>query len=250
MRRGILIGAGAAAGGLAFARLYRPWHLRWGATDTELAMTLPGDELVPAAEFDATRALTVAARPEDIWPWIVQMGYGRAGFYSYDLLDNVGRPSATELIPELQRPEQGDWVAMSGTVNDNTAFRVHSFETGRWMLWAKPGSTWLWSLRPIDERHTRLITRLKAAYRWTRPTIVTDLLLMELGDFPTMRRCLLGIRRRAEASAVAATAPSAAATEPGGAAIPREPRDRSGPRSPVPSAGRRPSSRSSRRPCS
>jgi hypothetical protein len=141
--------------------------------------------------------------------WIVQMGYGRAGFYSYDLLDNLGRPSASAILPDLRRQATGNWVAMSGTVDDNTAFRVHSFEPRRWLLWVKPGSTWSWSLHPIDESHTRLITWLKAAYRWTRPTIVTDLVLMELGDFPMMRRCLLGIRQRAEASAAAADAMAA-----------------------------------------
>ncbi len=75
-----------------------PWHLRWGATDDEVAMELPGDWLVPRAEFVATRAVTIEARPEAIWPWIVQIGYGRAGFYADDLLDNLGRPSADRIL--------------------------------------------------------------------------------------------------------------------------------------------------------
>ncbi len=181
--------------------LYRRWHLRWGATDDEISMPLPGDDLVTAPEFQATRAITIAAPPAAVWPWIVQMGYGRAGFYAYDLLDNLGRPSAASIVPELQAVNVGDWVPMSGTINDNTAFKVAGFEPERWMLWAKPASTWVWSLLPTADDGTRLVVRLKARYRWMRPTIVTDLVLMELGDFPMMRRSLLGIRDRAEAMA-------------------------------------------------
>ena len=68
-------------------------HLRWGATDAEVP-TMPGDELVPRASFEATRAITIEAPPEPVWPWIVQMGYRRAGFYTYELFDNAGYDSA------------------------------------------------------------------------------------------------------------------------------------------------------------
>ena len=84
------------------APLYRHWHLRWGATDAEVASTMPGDEIVPDPSFNATRALTIDAPPPQVWPWIVQLGTGRAGFYSYDLLDNGARPSADRILPELQ----------------------------------------------------------------------------------------------------------------------------------------------------
>jgi hypothetical protein len=189
--------------------LYRRWHQRWGATDAEVGMPLPGDDLVSQPEFHATRAVTIDAPPEAVWPWIVQMGYGRAGFYAYDLLDNLGRPSADRIVAEWQDPKIGDWIAMSGNVNDNTAFRVQSFEPNRWMLWAKPGSTWLWSLQRIGQGETRLVVRLKAKYRWTRPTILADLFLMELGDFPMMRHALLSIRRRATASIGGTRVPAA-----------------------------------------
>ena len=80
------------------APLFRKWHMRWGATDAEVAAVMPGDDLEPKATVRATRAITIAAPPEAVWPWIVQIGFGRAGFYSYDLLDSLGRPSA-EVIP-------------------------------------------------------------------------------------------------------------------------------------------------------
>ena len=196
------IGVGLALlGGIAFGlflRFYRPWHSRWGATDDEVTLSMPGDELIEKPTFNVTRAITIGARPEEIWPWIVQIGYGRAGFYSYDLLDNLGKPSADRIIPELQQIEVGTWIPMSGKVSEETAFRVMAFEPNRLMLWTKAASTWAWKLIPINEESTRLIIRLKCHYRWARPTIVTDLILMEIGDFPMMRKLMLGIKQRAE----------------------------------------------------
>ena len=198
------IGIGLAfVGGILFAmllRYYRHWHSRWGATDDEVMLPMPGDELIKKPTFNVTRAITIVARPEEIWPWIAQIGYGRAGFYSYDLLDNLGKPSANRIIPELQQIEVGTWIAMSGKVTDETAFRVMAFEPNSWMLWNKATSTWAWKLIPSDDESTRLIIRLKCQYRWTRPTIVTDLILMEIGDFPMMRKLMLGIKMRAEQS--------------------------------------------------
>jgi len=179
-------------------RFYRSWHSRWGATDEEVELEMPGDELIKQPTFNVTRAITIHARPEEIWPWIIQIGFGRAGFYSYDLLDNLGKPSADHIIPELQHIEVGTWIPMSGKVTEETAFRVRAFEPNRWMLWEKVASTWAWKLLPIDEEHTRLLIRLKCHYRWNRPTIVTDLLLMEVGDFPMMRKLMLGLKLRTE----------------------------------------------------
>ena len=182
------------------APLYRRWHLRWGATDTEVASTMPGDELVPRPSFAATRAITVAAPTEDVWPWILQLGTGRAGWYSFDLFDNAARPSADRILPQFQTLRVGDWVPMSTTVNETTAFKVRAFEVNRWLLWAKPDSTWAWQLTPIEGGHTRLVTRLKERYPWrTAPLLaLLTMVLFEFGDFPMMRKLLLGIRRRAE----------------------------------------------------
>jgi hypothetical protein len=202
LQRTAAVGA-VASGAWAFIRIYRPWHHRWGATDREVAEALPGDELLPIAEFRPTRAITIDARPEEIWPWIVQIGYDRAGFYAYDLLDHLGKPSAERIIPEFQDPHIGDWIAMSPNVNETTAFRVAAFEPNRWMLWSKPDSTWCWSLRPIDAERTRLVCRIKARYEWTKPIVILSVLLLELGDFPMSRRELLGIKRRAEGIATA-----------------------------------------------
>ncbi|HEY4633955.1 MAG TPA: alpha/beta hydrolase [Candidatus Limnocylindrales bacterium] len=182
--------------------LLRPWHLHWGATSDEMSSTMPGDELVHHAHLEATRAIAIAAPPEDVWPWIVQIGFRRAGFYSYDLIDNLGAPSADHVIPDLQDVKIGDWVAMAEPVNDTTAFRVAGFEPGRWLLWHKPDSTWAWRFDRMADGGTRLVTRLKQRYDLARPLpALGSMFLMEWGDFPMMRRLLYGVRARAEALA-------------------------------------------------
>ncbi|HEY3311816.1 MAG TPA: hypothetical protein VGK00_09270 [Anaerolineales bacterium] len=83
----------------------RPYQLRWGATGEEINRPMPGDEINPNPTFLATRAITIDATPEKIWPWLLQMGYGRAGFYAYDIFENIGSPrgirSADYIVPEF-----------------------------------------------------------------------------------------------------------------------------------------------------
>jgi len=181
------------------APLYRAWHLRWGATDDEVGGLMAGDEIVPNASFNATRAITIAAPIERVWPWIVQMGYRRAGFYTYDLLDNAGYASADQILGQFQQPKIGDWIPMTRNVTATTAFKVRALLTNRWLLWEKPDSTWTWTLTPLAGGQTRLITRLKQRYQWESPAMALfTLLLLEFGDFPMMRRMLQGIKARAE----------------------------------------------------
>jgi hypothetical protein len=192
-----------------FAPLYRRWHMRWGATEAEVAGAMPGDELVAEPSFNATRAITIDTPPEAVWPWLVQIGYGRAGFYSYDLFDNAARPSAERILSEFQESKIGDWVPMASKVNETTAFRIKAFEQNRWMLWAKPHSTWAWTLVPLEGGGTRLIVRLKDRYEWRASpgNALLTLILFEFGDFPMMRKLLLGVKRRAERLAAGGSAP-------------------------------------------
>jgi hypothetical protein len=183
-----------------FAPLYRPRHPRWGATAEEVNATMPGDELVREPSFNATRAITIDGPPEAVWPWLVQIGYGRAGFYSYDLFDNAARPSAERLLPEYQHPTVGDWVPMAGRINETTAFKISALEPAQSMLWQKPHSTWAWRLAPLESGRTRLVTRLKDRYEWRAApaSALLTLILFEFADFPMMRRLLLGVKRRVE----------------------------------------------------
>ena len=99
-----------ALSAFAFAPAFRHWHMRWGATDAEVAAPMAGDDIVVPSTFTATRAITIGAPPEDVWPWIVQMGYRRAGFYTYDVVDNGGYPSADRVLDEYQTFAVGDWA--------------------------------------------------------------------------------------------------------------------------------------------
>ncbi|MDQ1457103.1 MAG: hypothetical protein QOH28_2723 [Actinomycetota bacterium] len=186
----------------ATAPLYRRWHCRWGATPAEIGDVLPGDTVLPHAQFRSTRAITINAPPNAVWPWLVQVGCGRAGFYSDDLLDNLGRPSATTIAPDLQHLEVGQWIPMSpsATPSDRTAFKIQSFEVNTSLLWSKPDSTWAWRLTPAETNRTRLVTRVHAVYDWRHPlTAVFGVILMEFGDFAMQRRMLRGIKTRSEA---------------------------------------------------
>ncbi len=184
---------------ILYLAVIRPWQLRWGATDEEVARLMPGDDVVRRPTFNATRAVTVKARPEHIWPWIVQIGFGRAGWYSYDLIDNLGRRSAERVIPELQQVRVGDLVPIFG----QNGFWVKDFRPNEWMLWGdkeKNELSWVWGLYPLDGGRTRLVTRVRLRYVWTSPAILFNLVL-DVGDIIMMRKCLLGIKRRAEALA-------------------------------------------------
>jgi hypothetical protein len=193
------LGLGAAL--LAVFGAYRPWQLRWGAGPGEIARTMPGDDVVPHPPFNATRAVTIAAPPEAIWPWIVQIGFRRAGWYSYDILDNMGRPSAVTLLPELQHLEVGDLVPLGP--GENSGMRVKEFERNRWVVWWDEKlkmTTWAWVLTSMPDGSTRLVTRVRSRSSWQHPSTALWRVLFEVADFPMMRKCLLGIKRRAEAA--------------------------------------------------
>lgn len=214
MRKKISIGLAALAAVTlgVYLRFIRPWQLRWGATDEEVARAMPGDDVVKHATFNATRALTIQARPEEIWLWVVQMGFNRAGYYSYDWIDNLGRPSAERIIPELQQVAVGDLIPIYGTFG----LRVKEFEHNRWMLWwdTKGNTSWYWGLSPLDAHATRLITRIRMRYHWLSPAILFDL-LADVGDIVMMRKCLLSIKQRAERT-------SRQSPEPGEAGAPEQ----------------------------
>jgi len=177
----------------------RPRQLRWGATDAEVKRSMPGDEIVDKPSFNATRAVTIHAPSQNIYPWIVQMGVSRAGWYSYDLLDNLGRRSADSILPEFQYLQAGDLIPISP--NGKQGMWVRSFKKNKWMLWwdKKGDTTWAWEIHPAGQNRFRLITRLRVKYRWFSSAILFNLLI-EFFDVLMMRKSMLGIKRRAEKS--------------------------------------------------
>lgn len=131
----------------------RPVQLTWGATPAEIKRDMPGDSILADPDFAATRAITIDAPPEAIFPWLLQMGYGRAGFYGYDLMENLGSPrgitSAETIIPELQHVQAGDPVPISPIAE----LVFHSIEPNAFIIWTSQAvdSSFGWLLYPNDD---------------------------------------------------------------------------------------------------
>ena len=141
----------------------------------------------------------IAAKPDEIWPWLVQVGVKRAGWYSYDILDNFGRPSAREIIPAFQDVAVGDVLAMSPDGKEGST--ILAMDLPRSMIWATPPDTsWSWTFEPQADGRTRVITRIRSHYRWLSPSIAFSMLL-EFADIWMLRKMLLNVRERAEALA-------------------------------------------------
>jgi hypothetical protein len=175
--------------------IYRPWAINWGATEIEIKRAMPGDKIVANPTFNATRAVTIQAQPEEIWPWIVQIGYQRAGFYSYDRLDNDGIPSSKKIIPEYQSLKIGDKIPVSAStytevidLNPNQSMVLQFQNCGVWT-----NSTWAWELYKESPECTRLLTRLRVPAN----NIIFKTAL-ELIEIFMMRKCMLGVKQRAE----------------------------------------------------
>lgn len=201
----IAVTAGVAAAGVLLARR---WQLRWGATAQELAGRLPGDELIARPDLTATRALTIRAPADRVWPWIAQLGQARGGFYSYDFLENlVGCDihSADRVVPEWQDIRAGDEVRL----HPDVALQVAAVDPGRSLVFrggvpagnAPPpfDFTWAFVLRPGPDGSTRLIVRERYAY--TRPWARFIVEPVEVIDFVMTQKMLRGIRSRAEQGA-------------------------------------------------
>jgi hypothetical protein len=196
----LVLGAiGGVAALSAYTFLVRPWHLRWGATDEEVNMPLPGDEFVEEPKLNATHAITINAPAADVWPWLVQLGQRRGGFYSYTWLENlVGceMHNANRIVPEWQDLKVGDEVWLHPKA---PPLRVLAIEPGRAIVLEK---CWSFILHPIDENTTRLIIRGRGEFN---PDLKNGLLnfllwrgIFEPAHFIMERKMLLGIKQRAE----------------------------------------------------
>lgn len=183
--------------GAFYVFVVRPRAARWGATDDEVDRSLPGDAVVPGRAYVATRAITIQAAPDDVWPWIVQMGSGRGGWYALDRLDNGGVPSADEIIPHLQDLQVGDLIPM--VPGKEVGPRVLEIESGRRMLWATDDEfTWEWVLEPREGGRTRLISRIREQYPPLLSRKMLYALVASTGDVVMNWTQLKRIKRRAE----------------------------------------------------
>jgi hypothetical protein len=171
----------------------------------EAERPLPGDELLGETDLEETQAITIGAPPAEIWPWLVQMGCRRAGWYSYDGLDNGGEPSAEELVPELQELAVGDVLPATPSADDGFVVRV--IEPPRTLVLSAEAprlyaSSWAFSLEPQGESSTRLVTRSRVAPFGRRARLLLRVLLQPI-HFGMQRRQLLGLRERVERAAAA-----------------------------------------------
>jgi len=175
---GLLWLGAACAVPVLYARWVRPRMLTWGATHDEASGTYPGDELIPDPAYSSTMAATLPAPPERVWPWLVQMGYDRAGWYSWDTLDHGGKPSAGRIVPQWQDLHEGQSVNSMAHGRDQmtvavlepnrtlvlrSVYQVPSFRT----VDPRPGplppdcadALWGFHLRPAPAGQTRLVVR-------------------------------------------------------------------------------------------
>ena len=186
---------GAAA--LAYFWFLRDWHLHWGATAQEARGEVVGDDLMPEPDIVATRAVEIEAPPSAIWPWLVQMGPGRGGAYTYDWIERrlgIDIHNSDRIIPEFQHLKVGDEIPMPGY-----AMRVERLEPERAMVVRSSNYVWVWSfeLRPTNG-HTRLISRNRfdASALPVRDKLAYP--VIEPGSWVMERKMLLTIKQRAE----------------------------------------------------
>jgi len=194
---GVVVGFGALAVIVAgYVWIIKPWHMRWGATDEEVTMAMPGDELIPGAG-QATRAIEVDATPGDVWPWLVQLGFGRAGWYSYDWIDNDFKRSADRIIPEYQDIDVGDKILMMPTMG----FEVRLIDQEKTIVSVlEDGSTsWCLGLYGTEGGGTRLVSRWRPKFDVTPATMLLTV-LSEPGTFIMEQKMLRTIRDRAESA--------------------------------------------------
>jgi proline iminopeptidase len=224
-----LVGALGTMG--AYFLAIRPRMLRWGATEKEVRASYPGAELIPGGTRGATMAVTIDAPPARVWPWLVQMGYSRAGWYSWDHLDNLGRPSAQRLHPEWQDIHLGDFLAPEEGPAARS-WEVAALEPGRFLglrasydlrrgRWFNPVgprprfstlSLWGFQLQELtgpmgQGNRTRLIVSGYWSLRpsWLQP--IVSLLVLEPAHWIMQMRQFANLKRRVETASVASCPP-------------------------------------------
>jgi len=206
-------GLAAAAAALSYPWLFRRACLTWGATPAEGARELPGDDLLPSPDIVATRAVTIGAPPSAVWPWLVQMGSGRGGAYTYDWIENLfglGMHSAGEILPQFQNLKLGDELPLGP---GRPRMRVEVFEPERALSLRFEDHNWVWTfaLFPADGG-TRLLSRNRIATPYASALIRWfGVLVMEPGSLVMERKMLLGIKERAERLAAERVRPDPAA---------------------------------------
>jgi hypothetical protein len=206
--------AGMAAS-IVYALIVRRWHMRWGAATCEFRRTLPGDDLVRNPRYRATHGITICTSAAEVWPWLVQIGQGRGGFYSYDWLENMlglDIHSADRIIPDYQTLEPGDEIPLASGGFGIPVVQVEPCQAlvmgGRIDFATRANepdayfeASWVFVLDEVASGITRLLERFQYDHN---PGLMNALMyrgIVEPGSFIMQRKMLLGIKQRAEAQA-------------------------------------------------
>ena len=209
------VGAFAAVGIAlaAYPRFAREWCLHWGATEEEVAASLPGDELLSDPDILSTRAVTIDAPAEAIWPWIVQMGPGRGGAYTYDWIENLmglDMHSADEILPEFQNLRVGDSFQLG---SKGPVLRVAVLDSQHSLVYHSEDGNWVWSFTLIEQDgQTRLLSRNRI--RSPQAGLIGrafNTAIMEPGSLVMEHKMLHGFKERAERTAADTSLPETAA---------------------------------------
>ena len=212
-RRWVSAATLVAAAAVGYREILRPWHQSWGATREEIDMALPGDRLVAEPATQNTRGITIDARPEQVWRWVVQLGADRGGFYSYDWLENLfrlGIHSARQVVPDWQQRAAGDlvyanaagtggWYVMQAVPNEVLVLQMADVPAGhpmrrdeqlRWEF------LWTFALKDAGNGTTRLLVRERTGFGST----ATRVLMAPVGlvSFLMTQKMMRGIKARAE----------------------------------------------------
>jgi len=212
-----------------YALAVRPRILRWGASDEEVRLSYPGGDLIPGGRRGATMAVTIDVPPSRVWPWLVQMGCDRAGWYSWDRLDNGGVPSAEQVHPEWQNLSVGD--RLTSIPSGGAWFEVAALDPERFLGLRAPinlrsgrpfdtagsrphlyvDALWGFQLKELPEERTRLVVSGYASARPWFLQMIADLLFWEPAHWVMQTRQFRNLKRRAEGPPVRpSSAPGAA----------------------------------------
>lgn len=201
--RGFLVAlAAVAAVDLTYLGFIRPWQVHWGATGEEAIRPMPGDDIAGPSARCTTRAVTIDARVGQVWPWLTQPGYGRAGWYSYHWPGNGGQPGIGQTGPEPGQQGSRDPVRMMPA----SGFEVVQVEDSHYFVASAPDQamSWCLDLEPLDQHSCRLISRWRAKW-FAVPASAPWVAMSDPGSFTTEHRMLRKIKAQAEHAARSAS---------------------------------------------
>ncbi|HTY71359.1 MAG TPA: SRPBCC family protein [Actinomycetes bacterium] len=191
----------ATAASVGYLAVGRKPCLTWGASDEDVRRSMPGDDLMPQPDLVATRAIRIAAPASDVYPWLVQMGSGKGGVYTYDWIENLfglNMHSVDEILPQFQDRQVGDVEQLGKT---GPRLRIEVLRPDEAMVMASEDGNWVWAfgLYAADDGSTTLVSRNRIKTPGASPLArAFSTLVMEPGSLVMERKMLLGIRQRAE----------------------------------------------------